>query len=321
MNKQLYFAVLICVGLGLFYFVTQKDKVKVGIRELVLPNFKQQEIDKIEINGLGKIELFKADDRWQLVDNSKSETNYFANADYVSDLLNAAENLNSYYFATEIKEKSEEFAVSNDKAVKVRLYSGSKVVWELLIGKEIDDEQRYVRAPYNPSIFVAKGRFWDLTRQSVSEWRDRQIIPLRPDEISKFTFAKQNKVFTVSWKNERWTLSDDSGKLFASDKLNNERIAELVEALANVRVLDFITDNERISAAKSALLKPSFIYTIYDSKGTFYVLDVAFNLLEQKVLAQLQGGHEVYEISNYAFTKLNISLDELLLNQKAQTKN
>lgn len=318
MNKQVYFAILICAGLGLFYFITQKDRVKVGIRELVLPKFDQEKIDKIEISGTNKVKLFKEDDHWQLVDNDN--VHYLANAEYVSDLLSAAANLNSYYFATEIKAKSEEFAVSDEKGIKVKLFIGNKVIWELLIGNEIDNEQRYVRVPLNPSIFVASGRFWDLTRQSLSEWRDRQIIPLRSDEITKFTFTKQQKSLTVSWVQEHWILTDESGKLFETAALDKERISELVEVLANMRVLDFIMDTAEIAVAKSDLVKPVFSYTIFDSKGTFYILEVAKSQDQQKIWAQLQGGQDIYEISNYAYTKLNISLAELLLKQPIKNK-
>lgn len=119
-------SLVVCVCLALAYFVVRKDQTRVGVRELVLPQFQQTDIDTIEING----KEFPWNER----------------------AIDAAAHIQIIRFMTEQPQPA---------MIKVRLLHHRKVIWQLEIGDEVS-EGRLVRAPGSKSIFVAKGKFSDL---------------------------------------------------------------------------------------------------------------------------------------------------------------
>ena len=119
-------SLLVCLCLGLTYFIIHKDHTRVGVRELLLPHFNQIDIDTIEING----QNFTRNER----------------------AIDAAAHLQIIRFITEQAQPT---------MTKVRLLDHRKIIWQLEIGDEVS-EGRLVRAPGSKSVFVAKGRFSDL---------------------------------------------------------------------------------------------------------------------------------------------------------------
>ncbi len=288
MTRSMWIYIFVCAALGLTYFVMRKDRVRVGMRELNLPQIAVSSIDKIEIQGTERVQLIKADDSWWVYLGEPENKKALASAEYVAALFKAAPHIQSAYFATERLDQQGKFHVSDDKAIKVVLYSADRPAWTLLVGDEAQGGGRYVRVPATLPIFVAKGQFGDLTRSLIDEWRNRIILPVAKDKLVKLIIKKSGTEETIS-----------------SEKM---QMHPLVEVLTNLRALRFVDSNEDKILAQQELKSPLFEITIYDKNNSFYELVVATNKEQQKTWVWLRGGNQIYEISQYMLERLSLVL-------------
>jgi Domain of unknown function (DUF4340) len=286
MTKSMWVAIFICAGLGLTYFALRKDRVRVGVRELILPIIDTNSIDKIEIDGIRrteKVHLLKETSGWKVYLAGADKKKVSASSEYVSALLQAVPQIKSVHFTTEDFDKQSEFQVSDELASKIILYSGNKPVWSLLIGDEALGGGRYVRVPASLPIFVAKGNFVDLTRSVIEEWRNRIILPVTKENLAKVIIRK------VGLK-----------KAVVVDAVLLDPLAEI---LTNLRAVHFVESEAEKSLAQQELRSPLIEITVYDKNNSFYELAVASHQSKNHWVC-LRGGNQIYEISPYVFEKL-----------------
>lgn len=309
MKKNLWIALGVLALLALVYFVTSKDEVKVGIKQLTLPSFQADTVDKIVFSGKQNITLVKEQNHWMVVRKTDDEEEKLpADDERVKELLEALLALRSSYYVTNLPEKYETLQLSDDKALKVELSEKEKSLWSLLIGKNSETSGRYIKLVDKDEVFVAKGDFFNITRTGIDDWRDRNITGLSPSKIMGVVTKKNGTTMLAVAKEgtdeqAKWVISKDQPGLANDFRVNDEALQNFVRSATNLKALSFIDKPEDLKVILMTLLVNAsdaepINLTVYEGK-------------ENKVLVKNESSKKVFEIAKNAYDNLIKNLEQL----------
>lgn len=309
MKKNLWIALGVLSLLALVYFVTRKDEVKVGVKQLTLPSFQADAVDKIVFSGKQNTTLVKDEHHWMVIRKTgDQEEKLRADDQRVKELLEALLALRSSYYVTNLAEKYESLQLSDDKALKVELSEKEKSLWSLLIGKNSETSGRYIKLVDKEEVFVAKGDFFNITRTGIDDWRDRNIAGLIPSKIMSVVTKKNgNTMLSVAKEgteeNAKWVISKNQPGIASDFRVNDDALQSFVRSATNLKALSFIDKPEDLKVILmtlevKALDAEPVSLTVYEGK-------------ENKVLVKNETSQKVFEIAKNAYDTLAKNLENL----------
>jgi uncharacterized protein DUF4340 len=85
---------------------------------------------------------------------------------------------------------------------------GGKTLLDLWFGNRGPDfEGFYVRQAGDNRVFLLRGTFADLTVQPLEDWRDRQVLTLLPDSVSRVEVMRGKQSYTLTRSGTLWNLA------------------------------------------------------------------------------------------------------------------
>jgi hypothetical protein len=292
MNTKLLVALGVCVALGVSYFATRSDHVKVGVRELKLPEFSAKEIDQISIGQSSPVRLVRHGESWWVQAKMNGMTKLLpANAQYVASLLDAAAKVEGNYFVSERVDKQEALGLTTALATPVTLYAFGKPAWRLLVGNDAE-EGKHVRLSDSEAMFVARGRFADLVRLSIDEWRERKVLPLVEAQVRRLEVQADSQTpLKFTRGDEQWP-----------------QVARLVNDLVNLRAHAFVDAQPEKTVARVRLRVPAYTVILEDDKGTLHKLWFAKSEDGSKCWVMTAAREDIDEVSDYIMKQLDLAL-------------
>lgn len=296
MRKGTWIVFGLVVVLGLLYFFTRENQVSVGVKQIKLPSFDHEKVDRIEVLGAHPVELFKSDTGWKLkLKDSAREVR--ADDENVKALLDAASSLRSSHYVTNLKEKYTELGLNDESAVTVKLSTNANTVFAIVLGKNATGAGRYARLPDEDDVFVVRGSFWQLTRNGSVDFRDREIWPVNEGELERLTVVKADGTQLLLAKDDQgWNFDKEQKGLPSGFRVDKSALETLVRTSASLRASGFVDDAKTLSTPKLTLKAAG-------TKGT-HVLEL-FVDDKDKYFARRVGDEQIYEIAKNNFERLN----------------
>ena len=294
MKKSTWIVVGLVIILGLIYFLTNEQKVSVGIKRMKLPTFSKSQVDKIIIDGGDKVVLSKVDGSWKIaVGSGDSSRLVDADQSNVDSMLDAALSISHSHYVTELTEKFEELGITGSSAVKVSIASGDKNLWALILGKNAASSGRYAKLDSNNDVHVVRGSFWQLTRKGINEWRERKIFHLDEGSLVSVNFdhgGKSGMLIAKSDQDNSWSIKQSSPSMAKDFRLDANKIKSLALAVQNLRASNFI-DEEK------SLTKPELQLTLNTKDEKSYSLAV-YAGEKDKFFVKKSDNPQIFEVSS-----------------------
>ena len=303
MKKGTWIVFGLALLLGVLYFFTRESQVSVGVKQLKLPTFAHEKVDRIEILGKNPVLLLKGDDGWKVkLPGDGREVR--ADAANVQALLDAALELRSSHYVTNQKEKYAELGFADDTAITVKLSSKDSVAFVIVLGKNATGAGRYAKLPDDDDVFVMRGSFWQLTRNGVVDFRDREVWPVKDGDVQRFTIVKADGSEIALIKEDAGSFKfDESQRGLPKDfRVDKAALANLVRTATSLRASGFIDEAKQL---------PSPLLTIKaGSESGSQVLEI-FSDSGNKYLARRVGDDQIVEIAKSNVDRLNLPIDAL----------
>jgi hypothetical protein len=304
MKKSSWIIAGLVVALGLIYWFIKEDHISVGVKKLSLPTFSADKVDRIEINTKEKVVLVKDGDKWML-DLGTPENTKLVKADraHVTAMLDAALAIKHSHYVTNLKEKYKELGLEGDSSVLVTIYSGGAPVWSLVLGNNDAGSGKYAKISDDEGVYVVRGSFWALTRNGRLDWRDREVISVKENELKSFTINKPGgNELALTKEGDVWTIDRSKTKVPEGFREDKNAISALVRTALSLQAHGFVDEPKE-------LFSPIVSMNAITADAT-QKLEI-FPGGETVYWARRVGEAQIYEIVKFAFDKLNKPLDEL----------
>lgn len=262
-------------------------------------SFERARVEAIQIDReKDRVELVKQDDSWRL----ESPIQEKADDGKVSSLLSSLESARAESFVTEEAESLDEYGLG-DPATIVRVREEGEDSWHQLElgalagGEGTEDETWFARDPQRTSVFTLKRDLFDDLQQDVWEFRDKDVIDVKQDQIERLSIKRDDSEIIVRREDYKW-------------------IFELPEELKDKEALsyklwypldDIQFDSIEDEAGSIAAPDVEVVITLLDgTTRTYRFLEDGESHLALKMDSGQRG-----TISHDDFEKLTISPDEL----------
>lgn len=303
MKKSTWIVLALAVILGLVYWVTKEKEVSVGIKQISLPSFVHETIDRIEIDGKGALRLEKSDDQWFVIKDAKKLP---ADAVNVKGILDAASEIRGSHYVTNLKEKSSELGFVEPDMTTVRLFSKDAQVWELVLGNAAGGQGRYAKSTaQQDDIYVVRGSFWGLTRNSADDFRDRTVWSLSEAEAKEVRIIKPSAPalkFVKAEGQDEWSLADGENVLPPGFRIDKAAVQALVKSVFTLSASGFVDEIKDLS---SPALSLAVVMSDKEHKVDFY------NGAENNFFVKRDGVEQIFSLPKYSYDRFNKSIDEL----------
>jgi hypothetical protein len=250
MFKKLNLKVLIVllVILGAIFAITEftGDKERSFSRVLVAVDTAKVEQIHIQIpKDESEIILNRTGESdWQVTSEGNT---YPADPSIVRSILAQFDEIKPERIAATSKDRWEEYEVSESAAIRVTLNSGSRDLADVYFGKfsfsqppqaqqqmqqQMQQQQgnmtSFVRKAGEEQVYAVEG-FLRMTYQSgVNAYRNKQLVNVRKDDISRLVFDYNNYQFTVEKADNRWMINNQP-----ADSLKAERYLSRLARLSS----------------------------------------------------------------------------------------
>lgn len=303
MKKSTWIIIGLVVVLSVLYVVLREDKVSVGVKRLQLPAFTTDNIERIEVIGKETVYLKKERGRW-LVAVGKDGDSRFVSAEEtsVNEALEAAAELKHSHYVTNLKEKYAEYGVEGSDAITVKFYTDAGLAWGIILGKNANSAGRYAKLMDSDEVHVVRGAFFRITRAGASDWRNREIVPLKEPELTTFIMDKDTLPYiSLEKEGDVWKF-DSTQKLPEGFRVDSGALLSLVRSATSLRAQGFVDEGDirtnPILVIKATTDKETTTVGFYPGP-------------DDKYWVRRSGDPQIYEVGKNAFDRVNKSLDDL----------
>jgi len=159
---------------------------------------------------------------------------YEAYQSYVDSMISRLEELKIESIAAENKTSYSTLEIDADHATEVKVYEGEKLLTHFLVGG-YKGGATMVRFPNDEKVYRVRGSINYLFAKPVRDWREKRIIDIENDNVTRLEFVNSNGSFTFSkvennWKNLSQTPIPD---------YDSKKISGFVSTIAHLRASDF----------------------------------------------------------------------------------
>ncbi len=298
------FAVLLMLVLA-----TREKQVSVGVRKLELPKLDAAQITALEFTGSRSATLRKEGGGWVVLDPGKPDAKYTADETMVTQVIDALGEVKNPEFITERSEKQADYDVDDAKGLKLKVLQGSTPAMELVIGKASKNGGVYVRKAGSNDVFANQSRLGWMVRKDVKDWRKRQIVALKAEELSQLVLrSKEGESVTLKagTSPNEWSLAEGT-QTPAGFRFSSYVAQQLAHQLASLHAQDFL---EGEAAADSATglgeAHDTVEAQLKDGKKVVVHLGRQSDTKDGSgaVAVRVDGDAQVYQLSQYTAAQL-----------------
>jgi len=240
------FAVLLVLVLA-----TRERQVSVGVRKLELPKLDAAQVTALEFTGARSATLRKEGAGWIVLEPGKPDTKYAADEALVTGVMDALGEVKSPEFISDRTERQADYELDDAKGLKLKVTHGGGPAVELVIGKGSKNGGVYLRKAGSNDVFTHQGRLGWVVRKELKEWRKRQIVALKAEELSQLVLrSKEGETVTLKAGSSpgEWSLAEGT-QTPAGFRFSSQLAHQVAQQLAGLHAQDFL---EGDAAADSA---------------------------------------------------------------------
>jgi len=174
-----------------------------------------------------KFEILKNGDSW-IVKNSTVQAD--AQISSISSLLNNLNSIKAQRPVAKSKDKWTEYEVDEEKGKRIELFSGSKSVEDLVIGRFNFNQQTrsaksYVRRSNDDSVYVIDGFISMSINQSMDAFRDKTVAKFPANSLVSLNLESElgSRILKKEnyWLNQNGEIQDSSAMVNLVNSLSN----------------------------------------------------------------------------------------------------
>lgn len=304
------FAVLLVLVL-----VTREPHVSVGVRKLELPKLDKVKVTALELTGARNVTLRKEGEGWIAVDPARPETKYTADEDLVTGALDALGEVRNLDFVTDRAERLAEYELDDAKGLKFKVVRASASDVELVLGKGAKNGGTYLRKAGSNDVFVHRGRLDWTVRKELKDWRKRQVLALKPEELTQLVLrSKAGEIVTLKAGASpgEWSLAEGT-QTPPGFRFSAEAARQLAQQVASLYAQDFL-DGEAAADSATGLGEAHDTVEAHLKDGKKVVVHLGRQPDEKDssatVPARVDGNAQVYQLSQYVASQLRKRLGD-----------
>jgi hypothetical protein len=241
--KNTWSWVIVAAGLFAFIFFFERHAHKQdGVPARVLPALKASDVTSVQVRPAGQLEIRvgRTNGTWQLT----NPIAYPAQAASVESLLATLERLTSatYITAAELRRRpkaDEEYGFDTPQYSLILQQADNQC--QVLIGsRTAPGDQVFVQVVGVEGIYVVDAELLKLLPRTPTDWRDTSLVDLPNLAFDRLVVASGAKVLELQRDatNKLWRMT-----LPLQARADNDRIAEALQKLQALRVLQFVSDD------------------------------------------------------------------------------
>jgi hypothetical protein len=196
-------ALVLVFALGLWlslHFFANGQRDDAG--RLTLPALTAADVDRIALVGKSdSLVLVKQEEGWVV-------NGLPASVSGVQDLLDATADSSAESELTAQSTASHvRLGVDSVAGRRLTILGAGQPLLDLVVGNRGPElNGYYVRRAGAPDVYLLRGRFAELLARGESEWRDRQLVRLKPDSIGKVEVQRGKANWTLTRTGATWSL-------------------------------------------------------------------------------------------------------------------
>lgn len=306
MNRRTLIALGAFAVLLVLVLATREQQVSVGVRKLELPKLDKAQVTALELSGARNATLRKEADGWVVMDPSTPDTKYPADEQLVTAAIEALGEVRNPDFVTDRAERLPEYELDDAKGLKLKVLRDGAPAVELVLGKAAKNGGAYVREAGSNDVFAHRGRLDWSVRKAVKDWRKRQFVSLKEEELSQLVLRSEDGE-TVTLKAGanpgEWSLAEGT-RAPEGFRFSAEAAQQLARQLANLTAMDFL-EGEAAADSATGLADAHDTLEAQLKDGKKVVVHLGRQPEDSApVAARVEGDAQVYQLSGYVASQL-----------------
>ena len=314
---------LIVAAIGAAYiFLYDKQQYRTDVwvqrQQMVLPDYKSGQIDKIEMKKGGVNIVLESTDngRWRMVEPLQlradraeveeilAQFEFLRKVGTIKESETANFNLNEYGLVT----PSLVVSLWLKKGSMVGGTAGDVTRYTVNIGDRLAAGQDtvYITSGDDKDVFVVYSKFLDKVNKEINDLRNKWAFEYDKHSVERVRLeSNENGPVVCSKAEQLWWITQP-----LSDRADTERIKDILDELKNLKIAkeDFVSDSKE-DIVNYGLDKPVFTISIGTTKDV-QTLHLGHSL-DEKIYAKLDGESSIFLVHDIILRDLNLELNDL----------
>lgn len=256
-NKYLLivFIVLLAIYAGISLFGDKKE----SSFDDKIADFETESVDLIKIHPKDKnkedFSLAKKDNNWTIQTNDNT---YMADKSIVENALNSLKKMKIKNIITKNPDKFGKYELEDDNCKEIQVFSNSKKLIDLLIGKFKYDQQTrtassYVRPAGKNEVYSTDGFSSINISDNISTYRIKDLAGFDPEEVNSIKYFHGNSQSELTRQGKDWT--------YGNVVVDSTKIAGFLSSMSNIKGSKFLDLNENWH---KPLVSDSLVFSLPD---------------------------------------------------------
>jgi Domain of unknown function (DUF4340) len=181
-------------------------------------------------------------------------------------------------------ESHQRLGVDSTAAKRLTVAGGGKTLLDLWFGSRGPDfEGFYVRRVGDNRVFLLRGTFADLTVQPLEDWREKQVLTLATDSLTRIDVVRGKGGYSLTRSGSEWTISRGAA---VDSVVMRHYLARLKEVRATGFPSPAQADSARFAPAERRV-------TLFGSGGA-PIASLSFDSLASTFVLRVGDGTDLY---------------------------
>jgi hypothetical protein len=215
-NNKILIAILLLLAVAFVFTKLFRSPARESNLEADLLKIDTSQVTEVKLHlphHKADIQLMKEGKRWNAIQHGKTA----ATEGYpVNNLLQAMVNIKPERVVSRKKEKWDTYGVSDSTSIAAVVMAGSRELARWHIGKE-SEGLTYLRPAGEDNVYAVAGAPRVAFDKTFNDWRDKSLLRLKKDLITKISFQyPADSSFVLEKKDKDWTIGGvkaDSAKV------------------------------------------------------------------------------------------------------------
>lgn len=288
-NAIILLAVFIALTVVYLYLPQQSEDKETEDKKITLKSFSKDQLTQIDIqNQNGSLTLTKNGSDWMISKPKEYKLDRVSTDSFINSLVDLkaesvveenAQDLDKYGLKTP---KSTVGVKTSDGITTVFMLGNESPIGGGYYLKTLDSNTVYIVDSYKAGDFL----------RSISEFRDKAVFELKPEDVTTLTLIKQEKQTLKFVKTTEWEVSTPDGNKTG----NQEEISNVIDKVVILKVKDFVVDDPGTDFSKYGLDKPSYVISINFKDKPEEKLIVGKDTGEESIYIRKSSSVEVFTV-------------------------
>jgi hypothetical protein len=315
MKRGTLIALGVFAALLVLVLATREPRVSVGVRKLEPPKLDKAQVTLLELTGARNVTLRKEAQGWQVMDPGKPDVKYAADEGLVTSAIEAVNEVKGPDFVTDRAERLAEYELDDAKGLKLKVSQGGGPAVELVLGKTAKNGGVYLREAGSNDVFAHQGRLDWSVRKEVKDWRKRQLVALKVEDLSELVVRSrtgESVTLKAGASPGEWSLAEGTATP-AGFRFSAQAAQQLAQQLTGLYAQDFLEGEAAADSATGlADAHDTVEARLKDGKKVVVHLGREPEAKDGSgvVAARVEGDAQVYQLSGYVASQLRKRLGD-----------